>query len=129
MVLGVYTHMQTHIHSHMKVISRNQACVGLQSVHPWFKNVFLYNHLTTCNTYVAEKPLKCGDTVMITRGVLSAYSFCTMYHIQSNLYNPMLHGRAKLCWITEVVRLSNCLHNSTLTIMLDYAMKLYNITS
>ena len=48
--------------------------------------------------------------------------------VQSNLYNPTLHGRAKLCWITEVVRLSNCLHNSTLTIMSDYAVKLYNTT-
>ena len=49
-------------------------------------------------------------------------------YIQSNLYNPKLHGRVKLCWITEVVRLSNSLHNSTLTIMSDYAVKLYNTT-
>ena len=30
--------------------------------------------------------------------------------LQSNLYNPTLHGRAKLCWITEVVRLSIIRH-------------------
>ena len=43
--------------------------------------------------------------------------------MQSDLYNPALHERANLCW---VVRLSNCLHNSTLTIMSDYIVKLYN---
>ena len=30
--------------------------------------------------------------------------------LQSSLYNPTLHGRAKLCWITEVVRLSIIRH-------------------
>ena len=35
-------------------------------------------------------------------------------------YNPTLYGRANLCWITQDVRLSNYLHNSTLTVMSDY---------
>ena len=38
----------------------------------------------------------------------------------------MLHGRANLCQITQVVRLSNCLCNLALTIMSDYSEKLCN---
>ena len=34
--------------------------------------------------------------------------------IQSNLYNPTLHGTADLCRITQDVRLSSYLHNPTL---------------
>ena len=41
--------------------------------------------------------------------------------IQSNLYNPTLHGTAKLCWITEVVKLSSYLHNPTLASMSGYS--------
>ena len=48
--------------------------------------------------------------------------------VQYNLYNPMLHGKAKMYQITEIVRLLNCLHNSTLTITLDSTVKVYNTT-
>ena len=57
---------------------------------------------------------------------LSLYN--NLYILQSNLYNPMLHGTADLCWITQDVRLSSYLHNLTLATMSDYTEKLLHST-